>query len=209
MENIGIDVDKRESQLCILTEEGEIIESRIRTQRERFAAVLGGRPRAKVLIESSTESEWVARCLEALGHEVIVADPNFAAMYATRSRRVKTDRRDARTLADACRLGAYRPAHRTSEEQRHVRAQLAVREALVQTRTRYISLIGAVLRREGLRVSSGNAKGFAKRVDKLAAPGRLKSEIAPRLAVMLPSMMRVDSGMRTRWRLISGSRPAS
>ena len=179
MENIGIDVDKRESQLCILTEEGEIIESRIRTQRERFAAVLGGRPRAKVLIESSTESEWVARCLEALGHEVIVADPNFAAMYATRSRRVKTDRRDARTLADACRLGAYRPAHRTSEEQRHVRAQLAVREALVQTRTRYISLIGAVLRREGLRVASGNAKGFAKRVDKLAVPGRLKSEIAP------------------------------
>jgi transposase len=38
----------------------------------------------------------VARCLEALGHEVIVADPNFAPMYATRTRKVKTDRRDAR-----------------------------------------------------------------------------------------------------------------
>jgi transposase len=29
------------------------------------------------VIEASTDSEWVARCLEGLGHEVIVADPNF------------------------------------------------------------------------------------------------------------------------------------
>ena len=107
-----------------------------RTQRERLAELLGKRPKARVLLESSTESEWVARCLEELGHEVVVADPNFAPMYATRSRRVKTDKRDARTLAEACKLGAYRPAHRTSDERRHLRAQLAVREALVRTRTR-------------------------------------------------------------------------
>ena len=56
--------------------------------------MLGARPRARLLIEASTDSEWVARCLEVLGHEVIVADPNVAPMYATRSRKVKTDRRD-------------------------------------------------------------------------------------------------------------------
>ena len=183
MEYLGIDVHKVESQICILTENGEIVERRIRTERERFGAVLGARPRAKILIEASTESEWVARCLEELGHEVIVADPNFAAMYATRSRKVKTDLRDARTLAEACKLGAYRPAHRTSDRQRHVRAQLSVREALVQTRARYISLIGALLRREGLRVASGNAVSFTKRVARVAMPGQLKSEIAPLLAV--------------------------
>jgi len=63
MEHIGIDVHKVESQICVLTESGEIIERRIRTQRERFAAVLGARPPAKFLIEATTESEWVARCL--------------------------------------------------------------------------------------------------------------------------------------------------
>jgi transposase len=125
MDNIGLDLHKRESQLCILTEDGEIVERRIQTSRERFTAVLGERPRARLLLEASTESEWVARHLEALGHEVIVADPNFAPMYATRRRGVKTDRRDARTLAEACRLGAYRPAHRASDGQRHVRAELA------------------------------------------------------------------------------------
>ena len=66
----------------------------------------------------STESEWVARYLEGLGHEVVVAGPNFAPMYATRSRRVKTDKRDACTLAEACRLDTYRPAHRASDRRR-------------------------------------------------------------------------------------------
>ena len=105
MDTIGIDLHKRESQLCIGHDDGTIDERRIATTRERFSAVLGERPRARLLVEASTESEWVARHLESLGHEVIVADPNFAPMYATRTRRTKTDRRDARTLMEACRLG--------------------------------------------------------------------------------------------------------
>ena len=132
MDHIGIDVHKRESQIYILAEGGEVIEQRIRTEPARFDAVLGSRPRARIVIEASTDSEWVARCLEALGHEVIVADPNFAPMYATRTR-IKTDRRDARALAEACLLGAYRPAHRLSDPQRHVRGRLGVRDALVHT----------------------------------------------------------------------------
>ena len=134
------------------------------------------------MIEASTDSEWVARYLEGLGHEVIVADPNFAPMYATRTRKVKTDRRDARALMDACVLGAYRPAHRLSDAQRHVRGRLLVRDAIVRTRTRYISLIRALLRQHGYRVPSGSAEGFLSRV--LALPGRLLSQIAPLLAVM-------------------------
>jgi transposase len=35
-------------------------------------------------LEATTESEWVARHLEALGHTVIVADPSHTPMYATR-----------------------------------------------------------------------------------------------------------------------------
>ncbi len=91
MDTIGLDLHKRESQLCIGHADGTITERRIVTSRERFRAVLGNRPRARVLLEASTESEWVAQHLEGLGHEVIVADRNYAPMYATRSRRVKTD----------------------------------------------------------------------------------------------------------------------
>ena len=123
MDQIGIDVHKREGQICILAEGAEVVEQWIRTDPARFAAVLGARPRARMLVEASPDSERAARCLEALGHEVIIADPNFAPLYATRSRKVKTDRRDARALAEACLLGAYRLAHRLSDPQRHVRGR--------------------------------------------------------------------------------------
>jgi hypothetical protein len=69
VDHIGIDVHKKETQICILTEDGELIERRVRTLAERFAEVLGPRPRARILLEASTESEWVARCLEGVGSE--------------------------------------------------------------------------------------------------------------------------------------------
>jgi transposase len=184
MDHVGIDVHKVASQICMIAEGGELIERRVRTEPSRLAEVLGDRMRARILIEASTESEWVARCLEGLGHEVIVADPNFAPMYATRQRKVKTDRRDARALAEACVLGAYRRAHRVSDAQRHVRGRLGVRDALVRTRTRYIALIRSRLRQDGWRVPTGTAERFPDRVLALPLPGRLRSEVAPVLAVM-------------------------
>ena len=183
MEHVGIDVHKNQSQICILTADGELLEKRIQTRRDRFAAVLGG-PSRTILIEASTESEWVARCLEELGHRVLVADPNYAPMYGSRNRRVKTDRRDARALAEACRNGTYRLAHRASDAQRHVRARLAVRDNLVRTRTRYISLIRALLRREGYRVRSGSSDSFPRRVGELDLASHLKEEIAPLLVLL-------------------------
>jgi transposase len=186
MDNIGLDLHKRESQICILTAEGEVVERRIRTSRERFSEVLGARAPAQVLLEASTESEWVAQHLESLGHAVIVADPNFAPMYATRSRRVKTDRRDARTLAEACRLGAYRRIHRVSVAGRHLRAELTVREALIRTRTRYVAVVKARVRREGLRVSSGEPQHTAAKLAALPLSSAATAELAPLVALLEP-----------------------
>ncbi len=141
-----------------------------------------GRPPARILREASTESEWVARHLESLGHEVIVADPNYAPMYANRSRRTKTDRRDARTLMDACETGAWRPAYRLSEARRHVRAELAVRDALVRTRTRYIALAKALVRRDGLRVPTSASAWVPTRIAELDLSPTLTTELAPLFA---------------------------
>jgi transposase len=184
MEHIGLDLGKTSSQICILTEEGELIEKRIKTERESFAKVIGGRGSARILVEASTESEWVAECLEGLGQEVIVADPNFAPMYATRSKRIKTDKRDARALCEACRLGAYRKAHRTSTEQRHIRAQLSAREALVGTRTKYIVLIKSLLSRAGWRIPSGSSATFGARVKSLQLSAAMREEIAALLVLL-------------------------
>jgi transposase len=129
-----------------------------------LTASLGGQAPARILLEASTESEWVATHLEALGHTVIVANPNFAPMYATLHRRIKTDQRDAQALMEACALGAYRPAYRLSPARRHLRDELAMRDLLVQTRTRWIAYCRTRIRAVGLRVPSGASRTFAARV---------------------------------------------
>jgi transposase len=196
MDTIGLDLHKRETQLCVLAPDGTAREQRIVTSRERFTAVLGPLAPATVLLEASTESEWVARHLEALGLTVIVADPNYAPMYATRTRRVKTDRRDARTLAEACRLGAYRRAHRLSDARRHVRAELAVRDALVRTRTRYIALAKSLVRRDGLRVAGSESERVAERITDLELSPTLAAELAPLFAVLTPLNVEVAAADR-------------
>jgi hypothetical protein len=61
MDFIGFDLGKVSSQVCILTEDGEFIERRIRTNRDHVNELLGNRPPARIIIETSTESERVAR----------------------------------------------------------------------------------------------------------------------------------------------------
>jgi transposase len=68
-----------------------------------------------------------------------------------------------------------------------VRAILAVREALVRTRSRYISLINTLLRRDGFRSNPGHARCFFKRLAQLELPITLREEIAP-LVLLLQSL---------------------
>lgn len=163
MDHIGIDLHKRESQICVLSENGTVSETRIRTDRGRFTEVLGHREPCNILLESSTESEWVARHLESLGHEVIVADPNYLPMYGAQSRGIKTDKRDARALAEACRSGVYRRAHRLSESRRRLRSRWVARDGLVKGRARLISVVRAQLRGQGWRINTGSAHTFVRR----------------------------------------------
>jgi transposase len=184
MEYGAIDLHKKESQVRIMTEGGEVIDRRITTTRDRFTALFWGRPHARILVEASTESEWVAQHLETLGHEVVVADPNYSLMYGHRSRRVKTDRRDVAALADACRHGIYRPAHRRSAEQRTVQWQLNIRRELVATRTRAISVVRAITRHGGYRIAGGAADTFLPRVAALQLPLALEETLSPVRNVM-------------------------
>jgi transposase len=156
-----------------------VIDRRIATTRERFTEVFWGRPRLRVLVEASTESEWVAQHLEQLGHEVIVADPNYGPMYGHRSRRIKTDRRDVAGLTEACQHGTYRQAHRRSAKQQEVQCRLNVRQELTQARTRAISLARSITRAAGLRIRSGRTETFLARLAALEIPASMKGTLAP------------------------------
>ena len=161
MNYVGIDLHKRESQIFVFAADGSVREKRIKTDRAQFARTLPelAAPGSRILIEASTESAWAAKAIQALGFEVIVADPNFSAMYGTtQKRRIKTDRRDARALAEACRIGNYRVAHQSSDEARRRRNLLTTREQLVGVRTKCVVTARSILRQHGYAVRKGEAE---------------------------------------------------
>jgi transposase len=185
MEYGAIDLHKRRSQIRIVEADGAIVlERKIDSTRADLDRVFGSRPRMRILIESSTESEWVAQHLESLGHDVIVADPNYAPMYGSRSRKVKTDKRDAAALAEACRTGIYRRAHRPSAAARDLRRQLRVRSHLVRQRSGVIRLLRAQLRQEGIRLTSGSAERVLVRLDRVTLPAAVAAAVAPLRAIL-------------------------
>src|SRR5215510_100118 len=195
----AIDLHVRRSEVLIVDDAGEVLLARrIDTQREQFGRIFVDRPPMRILLESCTHSEWVAQCLEGYGHEVIVADPNYAPMYEQRVRKIKTDRRDVAALARACRSGIYRRAHRVSAEQRQRRRALRVRRHLVQMRGRAVQLIGAYLRQEGLRLPRGGAETVLVRLARVAMPASLSTVLQPLrdvLATLADTLERADAAI--------------
>jgi transposase len=176
----AIDLHSRLSEVRIVDADGKVLrERRVLTSRQQFERVCEGFGPMRVLVEASTESEWVAQTLEAVGHEVVVADPNYGPMYGMLRRRVKTDRRDVAALAEANRRGWYRVAHRVAPGQRQLRQQLAMRRQLVRMRTSLISQLRAVLRQEGLRLPSGSSPTAVARVDRLNGTEALRTVLTP------------------------------
>src|SRR5947207_1262558 len=74
MDTIGVDLHKRESQLCIREDDGTLIERRIVTGRASFAAVLGTRARARILLEALTQERApLVALLPALNEQIAQA----------------------------------------------------------------------------------------------------------------------------------------
>ncbi len=180
----AIDLHSRYSQIRIITDEQVLSDARVRTARETLVKAFAGYGAMRILVETSTDSEWVAQALEAAGHTVVVIDPNFAPTYGTRSRAAKTDRRDVEALAEANRRGWYRATHRVSSAQRAVRQRLTARQQVVRARAGVVAVVRALLRQEGVRAPSGTTARFAERVRGLTVPAAASEAITPLLRVL-------------------------
>lgn len=156
MRIIGIDLGKINSQVSERNEDGkEVDNDRVRTNRESLVKKLAG-PKARVLIEAGTPARWVARCLREAGHEVVVADPGYLPMYVDlKSKRKKTDKRDAALLSQALLNGMWRPAHERSDEEQIRKMRIDSRSRHVGTRTMLVNAIKAALHAFGLEPVKG------------------------------------------------------
>jgi len=205
----AIDLHMRYSQIRIIDAAGAVLrDQRVPTTRERLTAAFAGFGAMRILLETGTESEWVAQAVAAAGHEVVVADPNFAPMYGERRRKVKTDRRDVAALAEANRRGWFRATHRVSAAQRAVRQVLRTRRLLVQQRSSTIALLRAVLRQEGYRLGGGSTERVGARLAALDLPAALTATLAP-LCRMLTMMTTEIAALNTQTQALATADPVT
>jgi transposase len=198
----AIDLHMRVSQIRIIDDAGVTLrDQRVPTTRDRLTQVFASHGAMRILLETGTESEWVAQALEAAGHTVIVADPNYAPMYGEVTRRVKTDRRDVAALAEANRRGWYRAAHRTSATQRATKQILRSRRFLVQMRSGAVSVVRSLLRQDGYRLASGSCETVPTRVARLTLSTTLQQTLAPlcrQIAALTTEIRAIDGRVQER-----------
>ena len=128
----GIDVSVERSSLCVIDERGMIVlETTVETQPDTIVKAL--QPFAKSLKrvgqETGSLSPWLHKELARAGLPIVCMEAAHTRS-ALKSMRNKTDRNDARGLAQILRTGWFQPVYIKSDEAYRMRLLLAARRNL-------------------------------------------------------------------------------
>lgn len=168
-QTVGVDLSDETATFVTLAADGSIhAEGSFLMTTAGVGAFFEQLPPSRVVLEASTQTNWVARCGQALGHEMIVANPRRVHLISKSTR--KTDRNDAHTLARLGRVDPklLHPVWLRSEKNLATRAALKARGQLVRTRARLITLARSECKVQGVRLPTSATSAFAK-----TAPGRI------------------------------------
>lgn len=181
---MGLDLSDRISTFHVLRGDGETLkEGKVPTERARLEALFRRFRGCRLVIEVGTHSPWISRLGQECGMEVFVANPRCLAEISKSNR--KTDRADAKILADTGRISVERLhaiSHRTKQAQVDLSIQRA-RTGLVRARTGLINQVRGVLKSHGYRAKSCSAETFAKHV-RCILPPELEPSLGPMLQIL-------------------------
>ena len=130
----GVDLHSKSSQVCVIDEEGEVrINQKVPNLLKGFLQILEPfEPKPEVVVESTFNWYWLIDGLQDAGFEVTLA--HTLGLYMITKVKVKTDRRDAHTLANLLRIDAVPKAYIYPKETRPVRDLVRVRTQVVRLR---------------------------------------------------------------------------
>ena len=163
MEHVAIDLGGRESQICIRSPDGQVIEER-RCATGSLGRFLAKRPKSRVVLETCAESFAIADDALMLGHEVRIVPATLVRSLGVGSRRTKTDRRDAQILSEvSCRIDLP-TVHVPSSKARQRKTLVGMRAGLGAARTKLINSVRGYLRTLAKRLATRGAATFPRRV---------------------------------------------
>ena len=162
----GLDVSMKETHICVLDRSGGVVlETRTSTQPEAIATVLAEAPSCqRVVLETGRMAPTLYHGLEALGVPVVCIESRQAYQALKSLATHKTDRNDARGLAQLARTGFFKPVHVKSLPAHAVRALILARKKLVGQRVTLENQIRGLAVVFGVRLPRGLSPAFAKQV---------------------------------------------
>src|SRR5262245_16916039 len=187
----GLDVSVKETSVCIVDETGKIVrEVKVASEPAALLAVLRNAAYRfkRIGLEAGPLSQWLYGALAEAELPVICVETRH--MRAARKAQInKTDRNDARGIAQMMRAGLYRPVHVKTLRSQKLRMLLIHRKLLQAKAIAVENDLRATLRNFGLKVGVVGTVKFEARIKELV-------EDVPDLAILVEPLLVVRRVLR-------------
>ena len=207
----GIDVSLECSSLCVVDAMGKIVrEAKVASDPEALIAWFGslGLQVVRIGLEAGPLSQWLYAAMKQAGLAVELLETRHVRR-AFETMLVKSDRNDARGIAQLMRHGWFRPVHCKSLPAQEVRALLTARK-LVQSKLQDTeNSLRGILRGFGLKVGKTTPTRFAGRIKDLVAGHPSLEVIAQAMLAVHAVLQREFKGLEKRVRLLARSDPST
>ncbi len=187
----GLDVSLADTSVCVVDEEGKIIkEAKVASEPEAIATWLGalGLPLARVGLETGALAGWLAEEMTELGVPGVVCMDARHARAAMVAMTHKTDRNDARGLAQMLRTGWFRQVHVKARSTMELRTLLTTRKTLVLKIGDMENQVRGSLHLFGIKLGTSKRRTFGERVRELTTG-------LPRVAAILDVLLLAHAAM--------------
>lgn len=187
----GLDVSLEETAICVVDGTGRIVkEARAASEPEALIAALRETdlPLERIGLEACSLTAWLHDGLCAAGLPAICIETR-QANAAMKTMPNKTDRNDARALAQIMRTGWYRKVHVKSRQCRLWRSLLVARRTVLNEMRSIENVVRAVLREAGIKLGTPSRTAFAGRVRELAGGDPLVMALVEPLLAIIATML--------------------
>ena len=203
---VGIDVSLELCSVCVVDATGQLVrEAKVASEPEALIAWFRGLgvEVVRIGLEAGPLSQWLYAVMHDAGLTVELLETRHVR-DAFKAMPVKTDRNDARGIAQLMRLGWFRPVHCKSLPAQETRVLLTTRK-LLQTKHHDVEMsLRGVLRGFGLKVGPTTARTFASRVRELVKGHPTLTTVAEALlaasAVLGEQLRTLDKRLRDQAR---------
>jgi len=184
---VGLDVSVKATSVCVVDDAGSVIlEQKVPTEPADIIALLTslGVSFGRIGIEAGPLSQWLVNALTTVELPVICVETRHMKALLTAQQINKTDRNDARGIAQMMRVGLFKPVHVKTLAAQEQRMLLTSRK-LLQRKLLDLELdLRGTLRNFGLKIGAVSRSRYELRICELVVDfPRLQAIAEPLLAV--------------------------